>query len=159
MAESFVPTIGIMGASTLGTILYVFLNIGSAIFAYVFGALGDRYNKGKLLALAYLIFSVYCIGFVVLSPTVLTYASLLLLAGVETGAIDSTARAYAAELLSKRERGTGLGVMSTIDGVGDFMSSTIAGSIWALCSSILTLVYGSIFGFVAMAVLLVLHFD
>jgi MFS family permease len=158
-AESFVPTIGIMGASTLGTILYVFLNIGSAIFAYVFGALGDRYNKGTLLALAYLIFSVYCIGFVVLSPTVLTYASLFLLAGVETGAIDSTARAYAAELLSERERGTGLGVMSTIDGVGDFVSSTIAGSIWALWSSSFTFLYGSIFGFVAMAVMLMLHFD
>jgi MFS family permease len=155
--EALMPTLGIIEASRLGTLLYIFLNVGSAIFAYVFGALGDRFNKRILLALGYLIFSVYCIGFIVLSPGVLTYAVLFLLAGVETGAIDSTARAYASELLGESERGTGFGVMSTVDGVGDFMSSAVAGILWTLSSSTLSFAYGAVFGLAATGILFVLN--
>jgi len=155
--EAFTPTLGIIEASRVGTLLYILLNIGSAIFAYVFGALGDKFSKRILLAFAYLIFSVYCVGFIVLSPTVSLYAALFLLAGVETGAIDSTARAHAAELLGARERGTGFGVMSTVDGVGDFVSSTVAGSLWTLLSSSFAFAYGAVLGFMAMGMLLVLN--
>jgi len=155
--EALTPTLGIIEASRLGTLLYILLNVGSAIFAYVFGALGDRFNKRMLLTLGYIIFSVYCIGFIVLSPGVLTYAVLFLLAGVETGAIDSTTRAYASELLDERERGTGFGVMSTIDGVGDFTSSAIAGALWTLSSSNFAFVYGAILGLIATGILLLLN--
>jgi len=155
--EAMTPTLGIIEASGLGTLLYILLNVGSAIFAYVFGALGDRFSKRMLLALGYIIFSVYCIGFIILSPGVLTYAVLFLLAGVETGAIDSTARAYASELLGERERGTGFGVMSTVDGVGDFMSSTVAGALWTLSSSAFTFTYGAVLGLAATGILLMLN--
>jgi UMF1 family MFS transporter len=91
------------------------MNVGSAAFAYVFGALADRFSKRNLLALGYLIFSMYCVGFILLQPTVWTYAVLFILAGVETGAIDAVERSYAAELLGESKRGTGFGVMSTIN--------------------------------------------
>lgn len=155
-AEAFIPALGVVEASRLGTLLYILLNVGSSIFAYVFGALGDRFNKGTLLALAYLLFSTYCVGFIVFSPMILTYAALFLLAGVETGGIDATARAYAAELLGERERGTGFGVMSTIDGVGDFVSSAAAGLLWTLSSSF-AFVYGSVLGLAAMVMLLAIN--
>jgi len=152
--EAFTPTLGIIEASRIGALLYILLNVGSAIFAYVFGSLGDKFSKRILLSFAYLIFSVYCIGFIALSPTILTYAVLFLLAGVETGAIDSTARAYAAELLDARERGTGYGVMSTVDGVGDFVSSALAGGFWTLLSSSFAFAYGAILGLAAAVILL-----
>jgi MFS family permease len=155
--DAFVPTLGIVEASRLGALLYIFLNVGSAAFAYIFGSLGDRFNKRLLLSLAYVIFSVYCIGFIALPPTVLTYAALFLLAGVETGAIDSTARAYAAELLDERERGTGFGVMSTIDGVGDFVSSAVAGIFWTLLSSSFAFAYGAVLGLAATGILLAIN--
>ncbi len=152
--DAFIPTLGTVEASRLGALLYILLNVGSATFAYVFGSLGDRFNKRLLLSLAYVIFSIYCVGFIVLPPTVLTYAVLFLLAGVETGGIDSTARAYAADLLGEKERGTGFGVMSTIDGIGDFMSSAVAGALWALSSSNFAFAYGAVLGFAASAILL-----
>jgi len=151
--DAFIPTLGAVEASRLGALLYILLNVGSATFAYVFGSLGDRFNKRLLLSLAYIIFGIYCIGFIVLPPTVLTYAVLFLLAGVETGGIDSTARAYAAELLGEKERGTGFGVMSTIDGIGDFISSAAAGTLWALSSSNFAFAYGAVLGFAASAIL------
>ncbi len=155
VTEAFTPTLGMVEASRVGTLLYILLNVGSAIFAYVFGSLGDKYSKRIMLSFAYLIFSIYCIGFIVLSPTIPTYTALFLLAGVETGAIDSTARAYAAELLGANERGTGFGVMSTVDGVGDFISSAVAGSFWTLLSSSFAFAYGAVLGLVAMGMLLV----
>jgi len=115
----------------------------------VFGALGDRFTKRNLLALGYVIFSVYCVGFVLLPPSVLNYAFLFMLAGVETGAIDAVERAYAADLLSENNRGTGFGVLSTVNGIGDFVSSVVAGVFWTLISSNSAFVYGAILATVA----------
>jgi len=141
--ETLTPSLGVIIASSLSALLYVLLNIGAAIFAYVFGALGDRFSKRNLLALGYLIFSVYCVGFVLLQPTVWNYAFLFILAGVETGAIDAGERSYAAELLGENNRGTGFGVMSTINGIGDFISSVTAGILWAAISPNASFAYGA----------------
>lgn len=94
-AEALTPNLGTIVASSVSALLYILLSVGAAVIAYLFGALGDRFSKKTLLAVGYLIFSVYCIGFILLSPTIWNYALLFLLAGVETGAIDSIEKAYA----------------------------------------------------------------
>jgi MFS family permease len=131
------------------------LNVGAAVFAYVFGALGDRFSKRGLLALGYIIFSAYCIGFILLQPSIWNYVFLFILAGVETGAIDTGERAYAAELLGENNRGTGFGVMSTVNGIGDFASSVTAGILWTTISPDISFAYGAILAFVATMVLIV----
>jgi len=55
------------------------------------------------------------------------------------------------------ERGTGFGMMSTVDSVGDFMSSAIAGALWTLSSSSFTFEYGAVLDLVATGILLVLN--
>lgn len=152
--EALTPSLGLIAASSLSALLYVLLNIGSAIFAYVFGALADKFNKRKLLALGYLIFSIYCVGFILLQPTVWTYAVLFLLAGVETGAIDAVERAYAAELLGEHKQGTGFGTLSTVNGIGDFTSSVTAGTLWTITSPSASFAYGAILAFAAAIMLM-----
>jgi MFS family permease len=153
--EALTPSLGLIVASSVSALLYVLLNVGSAVFAYTFGALGDRFSKRKLLALGYLIFSIYCIGFVLLQPTVWNYAFLFILAGVETGAIDATERAYAAELLGENNRGTGFGLLSTVNGVGDFTSSVTAGILWTVVSPNASFAYGTIFASAAAIMLII----
>ena len=153
--EALTPSLGLIVASSVSALLYVLLNVGSAVFAYTFGALGDRFSKRKLLALGYLIFSIYCIGFVLLQPTVWNYAFLFILAGVETGAIDATERAYAAELLGENNRGTGFGLLSTVNGVGDFTSSVTAGILWTVVSPNASFAYGTIFASAATIMLII----
>jgi MFS family permease len=143
-AEALTPAFGVVIAGSLSALLYVLLNVGSALFAYVFGALGDRFSKRSLLSIAYLIFAAYCVGFIVLPANIWNYALLFMIAGVETGAIDSLERAYAAELLGQNGRGTGFGVLSTVDGVGDFISSVTAGALWTMFSSSASFAYGAI---------------
>ncbi len=152
--EALTPSLGLIVASSISAFLYVLLNVGSAIFAYVFGALADKFSKRKLLALGYLIFSVYCVGFILLQPTVWTYAVLFLLAGVETGAIDAVERAYAAELLGEHKQGTGFGTLSTVNGIGDFTSSVTAGTLWTIASPSASFAYGAILAFAAAIMLM-----
>jgi MFS family permease len=154
-SEALAPTLGLIVASSISAFLYVLLNVGAAVFAYVFGALGDRFSKRSLLALGYIIFSAYCIGFILLQPSIWNYAFLFILAGVETGAIDTGERAYAAELLGENNRGTGFGVMSTVNGIGDFTSSVTAGILWTTISPDISFAYGAILACVATVVLIV----
>jgi MFS family permease len=142
-AEALTPSFGVMVASSVSAFLYVLLNVGAAVFAYIFGALGDRFSKRNLLALGYIIFSIYCIGFILAPPNIWIYALLFLLAGVETGAIDATERSYAAELLQENRRGTGFGLLSTINGVGDLTSSVTAGILWASISASAAFAFGA----------------
>ena len=155
-SEALAPSLGVIVASSISALLYVLLNVGAAVFAYMFGALGDRFSKRNLLALGYLIFSAYCVGFVLLPPSVVNYAFLFMLAGVETGAIDAGERSYAADLLGENNRGTGFGVLSTVNGIGDFGSSVTAGILWTVISSNAAFAYGAALATVA-AIMLVLR--
>jgi len=154
-AEALAPSLGAIVASSISALLYVLLNVGAAVFAYVFGALGDRFSKKNLLALGYLIFSIYCAGFVLLQPTILNYAFLFMLAGVETGAIDTGERSYAAELLGENNKGTGFGVLSTINGIGDFTSSVMAGILWMVISPSASFAYGAALASIAIMTLII----
>jgi len=148
-SEALAPSLGVIAASSISALLYVLLNVGAAVFAYMFGVLGDRFSKRNLLALGYLIFSAYCAGFVLLPPNIVNYVFLFMLAGVETGAIDAGERSYAADLLGENNRGTGFGVLSTVNGIGDFASSVTVGILWTVISPNAAFAYGAALATVA----------
>jgi len=47
---------------------------------------------------------------------------------------DALERAFAAELLPEDLRGTGYGALATVNGLGDFVSSTLVGILWTAIS-------------------------
>ena len=151
--EALKPTQGEVMAASIATGMYVLLNVGAAIFAYVFGALGDKVNKKYLVSLGYLIFAVYCAGFVFLSPNILNFSLLFVLAGVETGLIDVMERAYTADLVESKIRGTAYGLLNTVNGAGDFVSSVVAGLIWTAISFKFAFGYGAVLSLIAAVVL------
>jgi MFS family permease len=153
VSEALRPAMGTIVASSIATGLYVLLNLGGAIFSYVSGILGSRFNKRYLLALGYFIFALYCIGFIFLAPTITNFALLFILAGVEMGLIDVMEGAYTADILKSSIRGTGYGILHTINGIGDFLSSTIAGLLWTLFSFNFAFGYGAILSTVAAIIL------
>ena len=156
-SEALTPSLGVIAASSVSALLYVLLNVGAAVFAYVFGALGDRFSKRNLLALGYLIFSVYCAGFILLPASIINFVFLFMLAGVETGAIDAGERSYAADLLGENNRGTGFGVLSTVNGIGDFVSSVTAGILWTMIFPNAAFAYGAILATVAAIALITMR--
>jgi len=51
--------------------------------------------------------------------------------------------AIAADLLPQELRGTGYGVMATVNGLGDFLSSLIVGFLWTYASPIYAFGYAA----------------
>lgn len=52
--------------------------------------------------------------------------------GLYMGVWETLEAATSAEMLPERSRGVGFGVLATVNGVGDFISSASAGLLWTI---------------------------
>ena len=101
------------------------------------GVLGDRVGRRGVLVGGYLLGAAVTAGFVgaFLAASVHLGWLLLLfaLAGVFIAVVDSLEGAMTADLVPDRSlRGTAYGVMGTVNGVGDFVSSAVVGLLWTV---------------------------
>ena len=124
------PQYGAARAATLAVALYTLHNIVFAVISYPAGALADRVGKRGLLAVGYTVAAVMCVGFIFAPATLAWLASLFALAGIHIGIQQGLEKSLAAELLGSKIRGTGFGVLATVNGIGDFASSIIVGALW-----------------------------
>ncbi len=69
---------------------------------------------------------------------------LFCLAGIYIAIVDSMERAMAGDLLPENLRGTGYGVLSMVNGVGDFISSFVVGLLWAKVSPTAGFLYAGV---------------
>ncbi|HTY16019.1 MAG TPA: MFS transporter [Methanoregulaceae archaeon] len=125
------PSLGFAYATAAGAGLYIVRNIVYAIASYPFGALGDRIGRRTMLIAGYSIAVFTFMGFIVAPPNLLAYGFLFALCGLFIAAEDTLESAVAAEMIEERSRGLGFGVLATVNGVGDLVSSVIIGFIWA----------------------------
>ena len=100
-------------------------------------ALGDRFSRRGLLLLGYLLGAVVMVGFVIAfltnTSSILWLGVLFALAGVYIAVEDSLEGALTADLVpDESNRGTAYGVMGTVNGIGDFLSSVVVGLLWSL---------------------------
>ncbi|MDV3243903.1 MAG: MFS transporter [Nitrososphaerales archaeon] len=126
------PSLGISGASQLAVLLYLLLNMIYALGSFPAGYLADRVSKRNLLALGYLVFALACIASIFETPTLPILITIFVFAGLQTAIVDTVERALASETLASSQRGTGYGVLQTVNGVGDFISSAMIGILWTL---------------------------
>jgi MFS family permease len=146
--EVLQPSLGQTQASELAVLLYVILNIFYALGCYPAGYFADRISKRNLLALGYVIFSLACIVSIFETPNYLILGTIFVLAGLQAAIVDTVEKTYASEILGSSPKGTGFGVIQTVDGIGDFTSSTLIGVLIVFLSP----AFG--FGVVAMVALI-----
>jgi MFS family permease len=139
------PQYGAARASALAVALYTLHNIVFAVISYPAGALADRVGKRGLLAVGYTVAAVMCIGFIFAPATLAWLAILFALAGIHIGIQQGLEKSLAAELLGSEIRGTGFGVLATVNGIGDFASSIIVGALWTMVAPAAGFLYGAIF--------------
>jgi MFS family permease len=139
------PRLGSAKGATYAVALYTFFNIVSAAVSYPVGALGDRISKRGLLALGYLMGALGFAGFIFLPPTLPVLAVLFGLAGIHVGVQQSLEKSLASELLPSEMRGSGFGVLATVNGVGDLVSSMVVGALWSAVGSTAGFAYAGIF--------------
>ena len=129
-AEILTPVMGATAAGQTALLLYVVHNILYAGMSFPIGALADRVSKRGLLAAGYALASIMAIGWIIAVPSVWYLGLLFGLGGVFIAAEDALEGAMAADLLPEDLRGTGYGVMATINGLGDLVSSIMVGFLW-----------------------------
>jgi MFS family permease len=133
-SQLLTPTWGVLAAGTAAVALYTLHNVLYAGVSYPAGALADRIGKRPLLMVGYALFGLMSLGFIWVDRSLPMLIVLFVLAGVYIALVDSMQGAMAADLLPEELRGTGFGVLSTVNSIGDFVSSFTVGFLWAKVS-------------------------
>ncbi|MGH9713497.1 MAG: MFS transporter [Candidatus Acidiferrales bacterium] len=138
------PQLGMGRAAAISVGLYTFHNFISAAASYPAGALGDRIGKRGLLAAGYLAATITYAGFIFEPPTILVLMILFGLAGIHQATQQSLEKSLASELLPAGARGSGFGVLATVNGIGDLVSSVVVGALWSSVSPNAGFIYAGI---------------
>ena len=153
--EVLTPITGIILAGTLAVLFYAIRNVAQALADYGVGSLSDKFGKRNLLAIfGFFLFGVMSIGFMMTSTNIFYFVFLFILSGISAAAYTALEKAYAADLLPSNIRGTGYGTLQTVDGIGDFISSFVVGTLWVVVSSFIAFLYGAVLSFLATFLLL-----
>jgi MFS family permease len=143
---------GATKAATFAVSLYLLHNILYAGFAFVAGWLADHFNKRALLSGGYALAAAMGLVLVFAPMTLPVLALVFVMAGIYVATEEALEDSLAAELVEKDHHGMGFGVLATVNGVGDFLSSAVVGILWATAGTQVAFAYSTVL-FIAGAVL------
>ena len=129
-AQKLAPEWGTTKATSLAVGLYVLHNVFYSAFAFIAGWLADRLPKKLILASGYALAAVMAILIIVLPATVWILGLVFALGGVYVATEETLEDSFCAELVEPEHHGMAFGTLATVNGVGDFVSSLIVGSLW-----------------------------
>lgn len=123
---------GAAQAAILATSLYILRNVLYAAFAYFAGWLADRMDKRLLLASGYALAGAMGLILVFAPLSLPAFAAVFALAGIYIAIEEALEDSLAAELVEPAHHGMGFGVLATVNGIGDLISSSVVGLLWSL---------------------------
>ena len=129
--ERLTPTLGAAWAASVGVGLYVLHNVCYAAFSYGGGVLADRFPKRGLLAGGYALAVLMALGIIFLPAGIAPLALVFVLGGVQVAVEETLEDSFCAELVPETQHGMAFGVLATVNGAGDFLSSVIVGALWS----------------------------
>jgi len=144
VSQILTPRYGLARAAAISVGLYTFHNFINAAWAYPAGVLGDRTTRRGFLALGYLVAVVMNLGFILAPPTIAALAVLFALSGIHIGFKQALEKSLAAELMPANLRGSGFGVLATVNGIGDLVSSVVVGALWSSVNATAGFLYAGV---------------
>jgi len=142
--EILSPINGAIVAGSLAILLYTIHNVFYAAFSFPIGVLADRFGKRKILVFGYLLTGLSSVGFIFTIGNIFYLGLLFVVAGIAIAITDAMERTVAADLLPENLRGTGYGTLATVNGIGDFASSSVVGLLWTAISPLAGFGYGAV---------------
>lgn len=142
--QKLTPQFGPLGAGSAAVGLYVAHNVFYAAFAFVAGWLADRVNKARLLAAGYGLAAAMALAIIVLPLGLWTLAAVFVAGGIYVAVEETLEDALCAELVPAEQHGMAFGVLATVNGVGDFLSSVMVGLLWSIGGTTLAFAYSLI---------------
>ncbi len=142
--EKLSPSVGESTAVAVAVSLYVLHNVLYAAFAFLAGVLADRSDKHRLLAIGYGLAALMAVVIIFFPLNLPVLVIVFVLAGIYVAVEEALEDSLAAELVDKDSHGIGFGVLATVNGLGDFVSSLVVGLLWAYFGIGVALGYGAI---------------
>jgi len=150
--QKLAPTLGSATAASAAAGLYMLHNVFYAGFAYLAGWLADRFAKPIVLASGYGLAAAMAVLVIMLPANIWTLGTVFVLGGIYVGIEETLEDSLCAELVGTEQHGMGFGVLATVNGVGDFLSSAIVGALWGAFGTGVAFAYSAVL-FTAGAVL------
>jgi MFS family permease len=141
--QSLTPHFG-QSAGVIAIQLYALHNFLYAVGAYPAGVLADRFGKRRFLIAAYFLAALMNVLLIAFAPSILTLSLVFVIAGVAYAFQQSLERAIAADIAPIEVRSTGFGVLASVNGIGDLISSAIVGALWTTFSPTVAFSYACI---------------
>lgn len=154
-AQKLTPSLGATKAASVAVALYVLHNVFYAAFSMVAGWLADRFSKHYVLAGGYFLAAIMAVGIILMPFTVWTLAMVFTFGGIYVAVEETLEDSLCAELVDENQHGMAFGVLATVNGVGDFLSSLAVGALWTVFGTSAAFGYSAIL-FVAGAILVLL---
>jgi MFS family permease len=138
------PVYGPGKAAAIAVSLYVLHNVLYAGFAFVAGWLADHMNKRVLLAGGYGLAASMGLVLVFAPMNLFVLVVVFIMAGIYVATEEAVEDSLAAELVDKEHHGMGFGVLATVNGVGDFLSSIVVGLLWTAWGTPVAFAYSTV---------------
>ena len=135
------PTMGVVRAAQIAGLLYVWRNIVQTAASFPVGALADKSGHRRVLVIGYALGSSMALLTAVafMMPTderVFLLPLIFTLAGLYVAVEEALEATVTAGYVPPAVRGISYGVLGTVNGVGDFISSAAVGLLWSIVSPI-----------------------
>lgn len=150
--QKLAPEVGAATAAKIAVALYLGHNVLYAGFALLAGFMADRFSKARVLAAGYGLAAIMAVLIIALPMNVLTLAVVFVLGGVYVAIEETLEDSLCAELVGADHHGMGFGVLATVNGVGDLVSSAVVGALWTAFGTNVAFAYSAVL-FAAGAVL------
>ncbi|WP_428938977.1 MFS transporter [Fontivita pretiosa] len=134
--QAWTPRMGTARAASLAMAFYVAFNVIYTLCCYGAGAFADRFPKNRVLAFGYVVATIPAAALMLPGDSYLKFALVFGFSGLYMGIWETLEHSMAAELLPAHVRGSGFGMLATVNGLGDFMSSILVGSLWVFNPSL-----------------------
>jgi len=129
--QRLTPEFGAARAASIAVGLYLLRNVFNAAGAPLAGWLADHFPKRRVLAAGYALAAAMALVIIVAPLNVWTLAAVFALAGTFIALSETLEDSLCAELVGEAHHGTAFGVLATVNGLGDFLSSTVVGLLWS----------------------------
>jgi MFS family permease len=136
-------------APQLGLALYTAYNVAATVVSVPAGRAADRSNPRIVLLAGVGAFAAAYLVLAVTGPSLGPLAVGFVLAGVGIGCVETAEHAAVASLAPEPIRGSAFGMLATVQSLGNFAASVVAGLLWTLVSPSAAFVYAGVWMLVA----------
>ena len=116
---AWTPMYGAVEAGAMAMLFYVGYNVIYTVSCYVSGLLADRYPKHWVLSIGYSLAVVPAVALLWPGESLVKFAFAFGVSGVYMGVWETVEDSTAATILPAETRGTGFGLLTSVNGIGD----------------------------------------